>query len=95
MNFHNRNISPATAVKMFGINYEGTTNIGFTALKRYSIEMRKHIIGFGGVHKNRIYTFKEIEVMRYIKRRTSEKVPLEIAAKDAVSVFYEIILAKT
>lgn len=91
MNFHERNITTAEAVKKFGINYEGNPNISNTALKRYSLEMRKYISTFGGVYINRTYTYKEIEVMRYIKRRTMAGISIETAAKDAISVYYEIV----
>lgn len=91
MGFHNRNITPAMAIEMFGINYEGNHNTSDTALKRYSIEMRKYVAGFAGSQINRVYTAKEIEVLRYIKRRALAGVSIEQAAKDAVSVYYEIV----
>lgn len=91
MSFHTRNITPGMAIEMFGVNYEGKYNTSDTALKRYSLEMRKYVTGFAGSQFNRIYTAKEIEVLRYIKRRTIAGVSIQKAALDAVSVYYEII----
>ncbi|MEN0587037.1 hypothetical protein [Kurthia gibsonii] len=91
MNHHERNITMREAVKKFGVNYEGKYNTSSTALKRYSIEMRKYIPYFSGLTTQSIYTEKEVEVLRYIKRRTIEGVSIPIAAKDAVSIFYEIV----
>lgn len=57
--------------------------------KKLADAMRDVIPGFGGMNKNRCYTKKEVEIIKYLIRRIDEeKATLEQAINDAVDLYY-------
>lgn len=80
---HERIIKPSSVAKMFGLNVKDKR------IKKYADLMEQEIKGFGNGGRYRLYTEKEVEVLRYIFRRVAEGANLTTIISDAVSIFYE------
>lgn len=80
---HERVIKPSEVARMFKLDVKDKR------IKKYADLMEKEINGFGNGGRYRLYTAKEVEVLRYIFRRVAEGDNLPVIIADAVSVFYE------